>query len=36
VYGANYEYANKEATERPVPMKQPLFEEIEPLGIGRL
>ena len=36
VQGANYVYANREATDSPVPMKQPLFEEMDPFGIGRL
>jgi hypothetical protein len=34
VYGANWEYAMNEATDRPVPMKHPALELIAPLTIG--
>ena len=34
VYGANWVYAKKEATESPVPIKQPALPLMLPLGIG--
>jgi len=34
VYGANWVYARKEATDSPVPMKHPTFPLIFPFGIG--